>query len=323
MSSGSNQTSSFTGPPEWLQSNARGYLDRAAEVSGQEYQPYTGQRIADLSPTTRRGVQGLHDLAGNNPLGDAASDEVLRTLGGGYENPYAQMRTGGVQSSRNSYAGENPYFQQQMQKGAEKITDNYKKGTASDTARMFAMSGAFGGSAHQNAVKDNEEALGETLGNYTNSMLSGQYDRSAGLEEGYLGRDFAGQQFNAGLSENAINRGSGAYEQERNRQTGAVGQGMGLNDMYGRNYLNAIQGGDVERNQMQRLLDSQYGDFNEWRDYPNRQLDVYGNALTRAMGGAGSQTTATGPGPDRVSQGMGALALGQMLSRGSANGGSK
>lgn len=316
MSSGGQTQTTFQGPPQWIQDAAQGYLNRAGEVAGQDYQPYTGQRVADLSPTTQAGIRGIDGLAHGHPMGDDAVNMTRQTLQGNYSNPYGGMQGGAnVSTQRNMYAGENPYFQQQLARGQQKITDAYNRGVSADTTRMFNLSGAFGGSAHQNAIRNNQEVLGEQLGDFTNNMLADQYNRSAGLEESFLGRDFAGQQFNSGMDERAIDRGFQGHENERNRQMQGVGAATGLLGSHRDSLMAALQAGDIERRQMQSLLDSQYGDFQEWRNYPNQQLDIMGNAISRAMGGAGSQTTMTGPGPDRVSQGMGALALGSMFSR--------
>lgn len=363
MGSSSGPTSTVTSqPPPWYSDAARGYLQRAGEVAGQDYQPYTGQRVADLSDTTLAGIRGIYDMAQGHPMGNDAVDMTRRTLQGGYSNPFAgqgganvstqrnqfagmQNPNGNVSAQRNSYGGmENPAFRSMLTSGLEDISKAYKEGTSADTTRMFNLSGAFGGSAHQNTVKNNEEALAKQMGQFSSGMLNDQFNRSSGLEESFLGRDFAGQQFNAGLGENAINRLMGSeesflgrdfagqqfnsglgeaaanrgfqgHENERGRQMQGVGAATNLLDTHSRNLMNAVQAGGVERNQMQDLLNSQYGDFNEWRNYPNQQLDVFGNALSRSAGGAGSTQTQQGPGPDRVSQGMGALALGNYLGR--------
>jgi hypothetical protein len=83
------------------------------------------------------------------------------------------------------------YFQDVLKQGAGNITDAYKQGTSADTTRMFNLAGAFGGSAHQNAVANNENALAKQLGQYTSGMQNDQYNRSAGLQEAAYGRQAA------------------------------------------------------------------------------------------------------------------------------------
>lgn len=359
MGSSSGPTSTVTSqPPPWYSDAARGYLQRAGEVAGQDYQPYTGQRVADLSDTTLAGIRGIYDMAQGHPMGNDAVDMTRRTLQGGYSNPFAgqgganvstqrnqfagmQNPNGNVSTQRNEYAGmDNPHLQTLMGQGRSDIARTYNDATANNLARFRDRNS----SSFQQRQERTDENLARQLGQYEAGMQNEQFNRSAGLEEGFLGRDFAGQQFNAGLGENAINRLMGSeesflgrdfagqqfnsglgeaaanrgfqgHENERGRQMQGVGAATNLLDTHSRNLMNAVQAGGVERNQMQDLLNSQYGDFNEWRNYPNQQLDVFGNALSRSAGGAGSTQTRQGPGPDRVSQGMGALAAANYLGR--------
>jgi hypothetical protein len=247
-SSAGPTTTSTNQPPPWHSNAAQGYLNRAGEVAGQDYTPYTGQRVADLSPVTRGSIGGLWDLANGHPMGDDAVNMTRNTLQGNYSNPFGGAKGGAnVSTNRNQFAGENPYFMQQLERGQSKIADAYKRGTSADTTRMFNLSGAFGGSAHQNAVKNNEEALAEQLGGFTSGMLNDQYQRSAGLEESYLGRDFAGQQFNSNLGERATDRGFQGHENERNRQMQGVGATTGLLGSHRDSLQAALQGGDIER----------------------------------------------------------------------------
>lgn len=410
---GGTQTTTQTQTiPPWLQDAAQGFLGAAGDVSQLPYEPYTGQRVADLSPLQQDALQGFGDLSQGLPSMYSAEDMINNTLQGNYQNPFAsqgvngggqyqfnplgsggqfnpgQISAGGqfnpssVSGGSNPYEGENPYFQSSMNKGLDDITRAYKNGTAAQTDAMFANAHAFGGSAHQEQMANNERGLGDSLGNFANSMRQGQFDRSANLAESGLGRNLNAQQFNNTLGnqtfenaaqrglqagslnnqfgqtafENAANRGiqtgqfnntlgnqafenaaqrglnagqfnanlgSSAYEQERNRQLGAVGASTNLFGSAQQGLNNQLNAGDIERRQNQSLLDSQYGDFNEWRNYPEHQLGVYGNALGSVMGRAGGSTNTTGelPPPDRVGQGLGIAALGSMLGRGSGKGG--
>lgn len=297
--------------PQWLQDSAQGYLGSAGQVAQLPFVPYNGQRVADLSPTQQQGIQGLSDLASGTPYMDAAQGQITNTLQGNYSNPYASR---GVSIGSNPYLGESPYFQSQLDRGASDILRNYQRGTSADTTRMFNLAGAFGGSAHQTAMANNEHELGNTLANYENQARQGQYQYSGNLAESGLNRDLNAGQFNANL-------GSSAYENERNRQMGAVSGAQGLYGSQGQAYLNALNGGNTERNQYQQLLDSQYGDFQRWLGYPQQQLDIYGNALGHVIGNSGGQTSTVNqlPPPDRVSQGLGFAALGSMLGRNNTN----
>jgi hypothetical protein len=315
-SGGGGQTSSVTNqPPAWLQNAAQGYLGRAGEVAGQDYQPYTQQRVADLSPVTRGSIGGLWDLANGHPMGNDAVDMTRRTLQGGFSNPFGGQGGENVGTQRNQYGGaDNPHLRTIAEQGRGDIARTFHDAT-NRTMSRFRDPSDRNSSSFQQAQGRNEENLARGLTQYDAQLGNAQMDRALGAEESFLGRDFAGQQFNSNLGERGADRGFQGHENERNRQMQGVGATTSLLGSHRDSLNSALQAGDIERGHNQNLLDSQYGDFREWRDYDRNQLDVYGNALSRAGGGAGSTQTSQGPGPDRVSQGMGAFALANFLGR--------
>src|SRR5574343_969204 len=117
-------------------------LPWAGEEASRAYTPYYGNRVAGQNNDIWTAIQRTRDMgdaggpadtkAGRATAGDIAAGNKLGS------NPY-----GGMSS---------PYFDAMMQQGMGDITNAYKTGTAADTTRMFNLSGAFGGSAHQNAV---------------------------------------------------------------------------------------------------------------------------------------------------------------------------
>lgn len=141
----------------------------------------------------------------------------------------------------------------------------------------FNTAGNFGGSAHM-----------QSLGN---------------LNEGYA----------RGLGDAIAPIYQSGYENERNRQMQAVSGAQGLLGSMGNANMNALQAGGIEQGNYQDILDSMRGDWTEWRDWDQRGLGIFGNALSQAMGAGGTQSTTSGPGPDRISQGIGTLALGRAL----------
>lgn len=334
MSSDGTQTSQTQSIPGWLSSAGQQYLGQAGQIASTPYTPYTGQRVSGLTPLQQSSIQGLGDLAGGGTSSfNAANDMLTSTLQGQYGSPYGggNAVSGGGQYSfdpvsggSNQYMGENPYFRQSLQTGLGDIADAYRQGTSADTTRMFNLGGAFGGSAHQNAVANNEKALADRMGQFTNQMYQGQFDRSAQLAESGLNRNLGASQFNANLGsssfENAANRnlnasqfgaglGSSAYENERNRQMAAAGGAANLYGAQGSALTNALNAGGLEQKNYQDLLNSQYQDFNNWNGWGEHQLGVFGNALSSLLGRSGGTTTTQGPGSDPFAQGLGAWSL--------------
>ena len=260
-------------------------LNHAEQLSWNGYTPFTGQRYAGVTGDQAEAGDYTRNMArmSSNPLGatNAARGQIEDTLWGHYlANPW---------NAPNPYSGDNPHFNSMLQQGQEEITDAYQKGTAADTTRMMNLSGAFGGSAHQNAVANNQAALAKQLGQYTTGMQNEHYNRSAGLEE------------------SALNRGSQNFSDERNRMMGAVGQGQNEQGLaYQR--IGALQDfGGFMQGQDQQQRDFGYNQFQESLNWPYKQFDFLTNLYGRAQGGLAPNQTMYQSGGNGVAQGLGGL----------------
>lgn len=218
-----------------------GVLGWAAEEAQRPYQQYGGQRIASRNADQFTAAQRVRDMAAS---------------GGPAETYRARQAAGDIASGgklgANTYMGQSPQFAQLLKAGQEDITNAYKQGTSADTTRMFNLSGAFGGSAHQNAVANNENALGKQLSQYTAGMQNDQYNRSANLMESALGRQmqaiplaYQGQGLQSDLNNQLM--GIGQWDQaenqkylDRNYEDWATQQNWGRNNV---NWLASLLGG--------------------------------------------------------------------------------
>lgn len=190
------------------------------------------------------------------------------------------------------------------------LTDD-ASGMLSETLRGGGMNPYASGVADRitgDASRAYYNATGQNL-----ARFRGANRNSSGFEQAQQQTD---ESFARGLTDGLAPVYQSGYENERNRQMQAVPAAMGIFSGLGNANMNALQAGGVETNQYQNMLDADYGDFREWRDYPQQQLGIFGNALSQAMGAGGSTSTTQGPGPDRVSQGLGTMALGRLLSSG-------
>ncbi|MFA6271288.1 MAG: hypothetical protein WC657_08875, partial [Candidatus Paceibacterota bacterium] len=200
-----------------------GLLNRATDTLNTPYTQYQGQRVAGINSDQNNAMGGIRYLAQNgSDIADAGSRATQTTLNGQYlgsnqwtdpssigynteqVNPAFNAQT--VSAGTNEYAGDNPYIRGVVQQGMTDITDNYNRGTAADTRRAANMAGAFGGSAHQAQIANNESGLARNLSNYSNQMANQQYDRSAGLREADIGRQLGAQQFNVGTAGQNVDR---------------------------------------------------------------------------------------------------------------------
>lgn len=275
-------------------------LSQGQDFANTPYQQYGGQRIAGIQPDQTQGFSELRNMnyGTDNPLDtiNAAMHQTRDTLNGNYLTGAGMDPAG---NSANPYSGFGPKFNQVLQSGQQDITNAYNQGTAADTTRLFNMSGAFGGSAHQNAMANNEAALAKQLGQYTAGMQNDQYNRSGQMAEADLARN------------------SGAYQQERNRMMGAINQGNQQQDL-GFQRANALIGvGDAYRSLNQDQLNQNYGDWTAAHNFPQSQLDYFTGLLSRAQGGVAPNvaTTQSGYQASPFSQLLGAGALGYGLLR--------
>ena len=199
---------------------ANGQLQQTLQgdyLTGDLANPYSGEANPWQDASAQIGQNEFMDQF-QNPYNEASNEFTgLQSM----QNPYGGMQTS---PGFNQYGGDNPHFRGVMQQGMQDITTAHQQGAQANTNRMAAMSGAFGGSAHQQMIQNDQAGLDKTLSQYAQGMQNTQYDRSAGLEEGMLGRNFQGQMFDRGIGnqdyENALNR---AYQS----QEGQIGRGFG------------------------------------------------------------------------------------------------
>ena len=245
-----------------------GWLGEAEKVASTPYQSY-GNRIASRNNDQFTAAQRVRDMGNTGgPYETAIARSAAGTIAAG----------GGIQA--NPYMGDSPYFRDMMKSGMEDITNAYQKGTAAQTNRDANLAGVFGGGAYNNAVNDNQAALGKQLSQYAQGMQNQQYDRSGNL-----------------------------YEAGLNRQMSAIPlafQGQGLqNDLNDR--LMGV--GKWEQDEQQKYQDQGYNDWVQQQNWGRGNVDWMLGNINRAMGGTGITQTQAGYQPTN----WGSAALGAGL----------
>lgn len=281
-SSTSNTVSEFK-PPSYTQQPWENLVNNAVTQAGQGLPIYTGQTVAPLSQQAQVGIGQLTSGATQGtPLGNQGSTNLIGTLAGMFSDPYA--------TAANPYIGQNPYLNAMIQKSNQDITDAYGRGTAAQTDAAFARSGAYGGSAYDQMVQQNQKTLENQLAANTNQLLGQNYYNSANL------------------AEQALNRASGSVQQERARQLQAAGlvPSYEAND---RSWIQAMMGGgDAIQQYQQQLMNAGQNLFSQFQQAPWQLSDLLGSVLSRASG-ASNTTTAQMFGPG-TTWGQGLLGTG-------------
>lgn len=253
--------------PSYAQPYAQQLMQRSADLSNKEYTPYTGQRIADLNANQMAGInqtaaQGKSGFKGQSDV----FDQYQKTVRGDYLSPDS-----------------NPYLSGMVQKALGDVSSAYRSGTKPTTDAAFSRAGAFGGSAWQNAVQNNERQLADALGN------------------------------------TALNAYGQNYAQERGNQLNAMNNAGAMQNIGYTDASKLIGAGDIQRSYLQDLLNQQYGDWQAAQNQPYANLDVLSKGLAGSVGNAGTSFT-TSPNPYQASPfatylggGLAAAGLGKQL----------
>ena len=269
-----------SGPPAWATPYYQQLLSRSSALSNQPYTPYTGQRQAGFSADQMTAQEMTRQNAFNNQgTTDLARQQLMGTIAGGNENPYgAQLGNWSTDS--------NPYLDATVNNSLSDITRAYGS-TQGNLLSGFGSGGAFGGSAHREAMANSQNELAQNLGRTSSNLRFQDYNAQQD-------RRFQGLQAAGGFAEN-----------ERNRQMQAS---LGLPAFNAGTYGDADrlnESGQDQQDLWQQLLNNDYGDFMGQQNWDRSQLDVLGNALNSVNGAYQTGTTSsTGANPNYQSTGQ-------------------
>ena len=161
---------------------------------------------------------------------------------------------------------------------ANTMTNAFNKTTQPQTAAAYALGGAYGGSNYNQAQAANEGALQNQIG-----QMANQYQ----LQNANMGN----QNYMQGVGQ-MLNAGQLGGQLSQDDWTAAQ----------------ALMGyGNQNQQYTQNLLNNQYQNWQNQANYPGQMLDLYGNALSRASGNGGTQSSTTyGPSTNWASGLLGA-----------------
>lgn len=276
------------------------------EAALQDYQPYTGDRVAQFTPLQQQAFQAAQGLAPAGQLQTAtgmATQAGLGALQAGAGFTPGQFQ-GGVFGQPQAQQYMSPYMQsvvEMQQRDAQRQADIQ----ATQRGAQAAQAGAFGGG--RQAIMDAEAAR--------NLAIQQGDIQAGGLQRSY---EQAQQQFNADMARSIQAQQLG----EQSRQYGA---GLGLQGLQaaiqGSNVLGQLgqqefgQGLDIlgtqqqfgtqQQGQVQNILDVGYQNFMQEQMYPQRQAAFYSD-ITRGIPLSQTYTQTSTPAPSLGSQLVGA-----------------
>jgi hypothetical protein len=301
-SGGETNTVSKFEPPAWAAQHFPEYINRAMGLANEwATNPNlvygnNGERL--VAPLVQEQIDAIGGMRGMampwlNNSGQLQQEQgaehgaLMQALGGG-------MTQG--PSEANAFMGvNNPYLDQVISKNAGDMGQAYATGTAAQRATGAARSRAFGGTAEGELAQMQNDQFMNNVGDMANNARMQAYQQSAGLDEARINRNWQGQE--AGLG----------------RQFGAL-QGMPGRMGAQTALMQALLGGG----EMSRGLDQQGIEAYKNLHYQNQQLpliglDIFGQALTRSSGGAGTTTSQMFGGYNPWQTGMGIAGMGAGL----------
>lgn len=324
-------------------------LSRAKGQVDTPYQAYPGERVVGFTPQELAAQQGIQQMAGQYGLASMAPG--LTSSASYYQPAYGYLgqtgetlatgagalaESGGIQRGAareigldevGKFALTGEDIQRYMDPYQQAVTDIEKAQarqdalqTAQAIAAKSAGAGAFGGS--RQAILESQAAsdLGERLSNiqslgqqraYQQALQTATQQQQVGLGEAAAQRARE-QQLGAGIAGLAgqygqLAGGLGALS----GQYGSLGQqalGQGYREL---GYLSGV--GEAQRGMGQQRADVAYGEFQQQRDYPMRQLERYAGMAFGVPSGYLQQQQAQ---PSGFQQAVGGLTAAAGLGRG-------
>lgn len=187
---GGGSTTTTQSIPDELKPLASAYAGKAMDLSNDPYNPYTGDRYADLNSTQNQGINAMASRAmqGSDTI-DNAEAALNRNIQGGQTNPYLDQMVGKAQDSVRSQFNTGAVNSGSF--GNSGLQEQFQKGLSDTAAQMY-------GNAYETDRVRQMQSIGmaQQFGNqaYTDAeqlLKAGQIQQDQAQQD----RDFSYQQF--------------------------------------------------------------------------------------------------------------------------------
>jgi hypothetical protein len=251
---------------------------------------YMGDRVAQFTPLQQQAYQNAGLMQTAPQLQDATA--LAGQAGVGALNTQYTFKPSDF-TSANIQGMMNPYMQnvvERQQADAQRQADIARQAQGAQAAR----SGAFGGSgdylmrgqAAGNLARQKGDIQAQGLNNAYNQAMqqyNTQYQQNAQQQQYGAGLGLQGLQTANQAAQNLANIGNTQYQQN-----------MGINAMQN-------QYGGQQQQQLQNILNTQYQDFQNYQNYPYKQMGFMSDML-RGLPLTQQSSTIYQPAPSMVSQ---------------------
>lgn len=327
--------------PEYARPYFEDMLKQSASLAKADYQPYTGDRIAELNTNQNAAIGSIAANQGSfQPYFNQAGQGLTSAMN------TAQNTQFNPTQATNSYnasgftpdkftgaaVGEymNPYLQQSLNPQIELLNRQFAQ-QGNQLNSKAAANGAFGG--YRNALEQSSNRLNNNLAfsnlvgqGYNNAYNSamGQFNASQQQnfqanqalnqnqqQQAQLGLAASGQNNQYGLSQAQIALQGGQQAQAAAQGLGALGTAQQQAQQSDANAL--LNAGTIQQNQSQTALNQTYQDFINQQYYPYQTLNWQSGILRGVPVTANQTVTGYQAPPSPVSQlaglGLGAAGL--------------
>lgn len=152
--SGGSDTVTQQNFPEWAVPYAQNFLGRSQQVADIPYKAYSGQTVAQLNPYQTGAYDAMAQRAyQGSPVNSAASEELTKTLSGGYLN-------------------QNPYLDDLVNRASRDVVNNFQG--------VEARGGSFGNAGVT-------EAMARGLGDVSSQIRGADYANERNRMVGSIG----------------------------------------------------------------------------------------------------------------------------------------
>lgn len=196
--------------PVELKPLANQYTTSAIGLANTPYQPYYGQRYADLNGIQNQAISNIYQRAmGGDKTVQAGANYLQNTLNG--QNKPAV--------GTNAYSGANPYLENAINRSMDDV--------------QTRVNSQFSGSNYGTSA--NQEVLGRELGNVASNMRMQDYTTQQGLAENALNRNLQAWQLGNAAQANAASLGLGYGNQAYTDASQLMNAGQTLQDQQQQN----------------------------------------------------------------------------------------
>jgi hypothetical protein len=286
MGSGSTSggsSSTTTELPNYAQPLAQQIVSSGTSLSQQPIPQYSGQTYAPTNSTQNNAIQGMSNLANSGGVGGAVSGSVAQMANNGGNN-YGNVSSQNVQASQNPYASmQNPALGQMLNQANTATTQAFNQNAMNMNAQ-FAGSGAFGGSAQQTAMNNNNTTLGNTLASNSANIYDNAYNTAAqaASTNATLGTQASLANQSSALQAASLN--SSNYNTSQGRALAAAGLAPTLDSDTINQQNAAYTGGTAQQTAAQNADNAQYQTWYQQAMAPYEQMGIASSALSGALG---------------------------------------